>query len=1321
MPFDEQKFCQSLQTHSLTFTQISKQLARVVKKESEGRHVISASTQAVIYERLPTLLPGFRRDATSESWGLAVHPQILGHWVIGLSLFEPGATREALLKNTAILLRQVPHTAKDYDSVVNNMVLTLEDMQDSAGVRAILRELALQLADYRYHLAYMTATNVLHSLKNKPDSDAVRAVLNALLGRIENPHGNWNEALLSTEAIARAIYGLQNLSTSREVNRILAWVAPKILVCKARHERMSSHLLAMAFGGMRNMQASAEAKQVVQALHAHLCERPVEVNTSCYVLYGLRNMGNCAEVRAVLATLLPHLRGYIYSRHAFSVAQLNMVLDGLKGMAAFPEAIEIYQRLWPQIIAAAVKLEAKALGGVFLLLAQSDAADTPQRISMLLTCIESRIQDIDNPLDSGTVACILSSLKKFPFSLSVNLTLAGLKKHLDKNAGQWLTSTQVLDALQGLPYMPVSKEIEEIVAALALHMHATHSVRPGLPIVKKRWLAEVIFSLRHHFSLQRDATVARHFLQAAARVQGLALDTERLRESTLMGRISQLGQYMSWTTDRHIELNTHTCSVPLMQALGEMVMREMRRAGTAALTIVFGSGERADEQYLQGKKYALLRSILANEPCDWRVTGQVTVRRESSLPAGHTAALQSLQSLFPKFAEDVVSWIVPMSPQLLNDWLARLFAPDDTLKALLEDIVFKQVPRTAQDHGERTRRPAEDMREIWRVIAQQLVNGHYEKLDFTTVGNILFRLKDEPDCDKVRAMLSALLPSLRTVGNIRYRLKDGPDGDEVRTMLSTLPPSLGFGMEDVWRAPEEIAGALYGLQNLSATPEVEGILNEIASHLLACKAQNKLMNPNALAIAFWGLRNMRPCSGVERVVQALHAHLRAQTVEMHILMSILGHILHGLRHLKDSAEARAVLATLLSYLRQERRHCFNTKEMNLLLASLPQFSILPGAIDTYQQLWSHIVLVAHGLNVAAIKNVFFLLSLLPDASDTQEWVRWFLESVEKRIQALNPDSVTIAFILNHLHKQPSSVVIRLMQAGLNRQLADNARAGQYLTSAQILYALQGLQYLPLSGEVEEAVAALALHIHPVHSVCPALPLAKKRWLAEVIFFSLRHHLSSSDKAMAARYFVQAAARVQGMTLDMERLLRDLMGSLLSLGKYITLLTEDRGIQLDICHSSIALSQALCKTALVRMERGEIRPLTILFASEAAPDSAEERDARAEKYALLRSMLTGEAWDWGTAGRVTRVVEEQAVSQPPAMTSATQPGLRRVKTEPPASPPTAQPARKRIKTELVSSPVIRTEANAGEEIDIDEETDAEEEFEEAFIKTEAAGE
>lgn len=103
-------FCQRLKQASLPF-ELMAMLFVAVKEESHGKAVISANTQAVIYESLPDLLPEFAGEGTPLDWILPIPPLALNDWLVGLSLFEPGSEREALLKDTAILLRQLPHAA----------------------------------------------------------------------------------------------------------------------------------------------------------------------------------------------------------------------------------------------------------------------------------------------------------------------------------------------------------------------------------------------------------------------------------------------------------------------------------------------------------------------------------------------------------------------------------------------------------------------------------------------------------------------------------------------------------------------------------------------------------------------------------------------------------------------------------------------------------------------------------------------------------------------------------------------------------------------------------------------------------------------------------------------------------------------------------------------------------------------------------------------------------------------------------------------------------------------------------------------------------
>lgn len=628
MPFDEKIFCQRLQEISLTFKDMSAQLVALYR-ESNGKAVIHANTQAVIYESLPDLLPGFAGAATAQDWRLITPPLTLHNWLIGMSLFAPGNQREKLLQDTAILLKRLPRPELGDNVTLRKAVFTLRNMENSAGVREMLQEITRQLTGCAVGwVVPATISETLLCLQNQPDSDVVRAVLNALL--LHLAYAGERKIWFSTEEIGNALSGLQRLSTMPEVNRILDRLVPHILARKEQRKLMNNTQLAMAFYGLHNMQLSAEVARVLEVLHAHLDSQVVEMDTFCKVLCGLRNMACCAEVETMLLSVIPRLQAYINAGSFFSSGQLDLILTSLMRLAPLPSAIIIYRLLIPQVFAAALTLSASALGSAFLLLAYlPDCTETQQCINALLARIQMRLRNGRRRMTPLAISSILRNLCRLPASSAViNPMLVLLRKHLEQNAQDrvWMPNRFIANALYGLQYLPVSPDIEAIIAALALHIHPVHSVIRGSPLEKMRRLAQMIYSLRQHFLPRYEATTAKHLIQTMARIHELELDVEQLHGSTLIDQIMRLGEYLSQVNGQAL-LDISLCTLPLAQALCENVLARHLQVGTTSLAIVFGQEGTLSvaERYWQGKRQELLQTMLIGKTCHWE-TGQVTVQ-----------------------------------------------------------------------------------------------------------------------------------------------------------------------------------------------------------------------------------------------------------------------------------------------------------------------------------------------------------------------------------------------------------------------------------------------------------------------------------------------------------------------------------------------------------------------------------------------------------------------------------------------------------------------------------------------------------------------
>lgn len=646
MPMNETIFCQLLGQNRLNFEEISLQFASV-KRERQDGWAISTFAQSMIHANLPRLLPGFAGEATLKTWRTPISPLTLNNWLMGMSVLEPGENREALLKDTAILLRQMPSMVIQ-NELVSDTAFVFEHIQDADLARETLRTITEQLRCREAEVTLPMLSQVLYSLHKVNDPTEASVILSTLLPHLVKARQRREH--FSPHQIALVLYGLQS-QPDAPVAFILNELVYHILTCKAQNKPMSNAALRMAFGSLHNIQASAQAKGVLPALHAHLREQVMEMKTFCSVLHGLHNMEHCAEVRAVLATLVAQLQymhpGYVLDPEGFSRA-----LDSLNALALLPEAMVLYQRLMPQITATAVALDTKVLGKVLSRLESlPDSSEKQELIRVCITSLRKHIERSSQPLDSGIIASLLDNLHKQPFLEETSPVLAGLKALFERNAqaGQWMGGIQIYEALYSLQDMPVSGEIEGVVAALTPHMRL-ESFSGMPPVSKKRLLAEAAYYLRQHFSSSGEAGTAKDFLRAAAQALGLRFDAGLLHTRTLMEQILVQGEYLAQTGNGEIRLDIRRCTTKLAQALCEYVLAQRQRGGFSSLTILFTSGGEHSPETIgtHNRKHAFLQRMLAGENGRWK-QGEVTVtttaerrgaKREASVlvPAGQPAA-----------------------------------------------------------------------------------------------------------------------------------------------------------------------------------------------------------------------------------------------------------------------------------------------------------------------------------------------------------------------------------------------------------------------------------------------------------------------------------------------------------------------------------------------------------------------------------------------------------------------------------------------------------------------------------------------------------
>jgi hypothetical protein len=347
MPFEEQLFCQHLLDGGLTFAEMSQQLAMA---ELENRHktprlVISVNTQAVIYQCMPELLPGFAGYSTPVDWVTPATSLTLSDWLSGVSRFEAGICREELLKDTATMLRHMPITI---ETLLGNAALALQDMPASEGVKEILKFIKTQLTHCTLNsLPPDTLCSILYGLRHLKCSEST-AILQVLLPHLIPPKV---EIHFTAEHLKKILYSLTLMPACAETSTLYLALRPQII---AAMPALPPEVVGCVFYLLNylpeSINISACCTVLLVSLQPYLQgeERCLSPQVMVYIFNSLQRFPHSLEVDLVLDELKKHLDKNAQIGQWLTISELIKVLYGIqhltlsKAVAGILSALQIY-------------------------------------------------------------------------------------------------------------------------------------------------------------------------------------------------------------------------------------------------------------------------------------------------------------------------------------------------------------------------------------------------------------------------------------------------------------------------------------------------------------------------------------------------------------------------------------------------------------------------------------------------------------------------------------------------------------------------------------------------------------------------------------------------------------------------------------------------------------------------------------------------------------------------------------------------------------------------------------------------------------------
>ena len=267
------------------------------------------------------------------------------------------------------------------------------------------------------------------------------------LNRVPRPGGKF-----TTGELSNAFYSLRMMrSDTPHMDDFLTLLATKL---EDSDENMSSQEVANALNGMQRLSHRSKVVRRVlgtlakKVLSSEGCMNAQEIGMS---LFGLRNMGECAEVNAVLYALAD-----VIDRSTEPLGS-QAIGNGLNGLQHFnveesKAASAVLTALLPRILACREPLTLKAVGGaVYGLRSSTAAGPTVRHILHFLT--DSILAQPDMALDNFSLSSALHGLRNMSDEhREVCAFLAAMTALLQRAPGMWDAKT-VANSLLGVSRM----------------------------------------------------------------------------------------------------------------------------------------------------------------------------------------------------------------------------------------------------------------------------------------------------------------------------------------------------------------------------------------------------------------------------------------------------------------------------------------------------------------------------------------------------------------------------------------------------------------------------------------------------------------------------------------------------------------------------------------------------------------------------------------------------------------------------------------------------------------------------------------------------